>query len=66
LMAREIIWTIIQWAPFFKEECKPRKKTDIMKLSIDEQIVKKEKEKIPKVTEKDLKIFEKLRDGMVK
>jgi hypothetical protein len=59
-LAREVNWTIIQWAPFFKQEDKPKRRDEIMKLGIDE--VKKEKEKPHKITEKDLKVFDKLRN----
>lgn len=39
-LMREICWTIIQWAPFFKG--KPDRKDKIIKLSIDNVPVKKE------------------------
>lgn len=56
---REIVWNIIQWAPFFKDEGKPKRRSDIYKLSSDkEEIVKKVKAQ--KVTEQDLRVMEAL------
>lgn len=60
---REIVWNIIQWAPFFKDECKPKRKDQIYKLSFDEA-KKQEKQKSPKVTEQDLKVVDILKNGM--
>jgi hypothetical protein len=61
-MSREIIWELIRGNPYYKPEDKPKRKTEMLKLSIDE--VKTKEEKIHKITEKDLKIFEKLRNGL--
>lgn len=50
---------MIQWAPFFKSEDKPKNKSDIFKLSTDvvEKVVKKRSKKI---TEQDMKVYEAL------
>jgi hypothetical protein len=46
---------VIQWAPFFED--KPKKKSDIFPLNMDEiKVVKKRK--APKVSEQDLKVYE--------
>ena len=61
IMTREIVWELIRGNPYYKPEDKPKRKTELYKLSIDET-EKKEKEVIHKVTEKDLKVFDKLRN----
>ena len=56
---RELIWTIIQWAPFFKAEDKPKAKSDIYRLSIDDVKAKPvKKKKKPEISAEDLKIFQ--------
>lgn len=57
---RDLIFTLICGNPDIKKEDKPNKPSDIFKLSIDEQEVKKVKKKVPKITEQDLKIYQEL------
>ena len=54
---REMVWTLICGNPHIKTEDKPKHKTDIYRLSMDE--VKKVK-KATKITEQDLLIYQQL------
>jgi predicted GTPase len=56
---RELIWTIIQWAPFFDPKDKPKKISDIFRLNMDGE-KKETKKKVTKITEQEIKIFEML------
>jgi hypothetical protein len=56
-LAREIIFAMIQGNANIKTEDKPNRKEDLWKLSID---TKEEVKKVQKVTEQDLKVFEKM------
>lgn len=46
--------------PYIKPEDKPKKRSEILRLTIDEE-VKKTKGRKQKITAKDLKIFEQLK-----
>lgn len=59
---REVIWELIRGNPYYKAEDKPKRRDEIMKLTIDE--TKKEKETVYKITKKDLDVFDKLRNGI--
>ena len=56
---RELIWTLIQGNAYIKAEDKPKRISDIMKLSMDEteKIVRV---KTPKITEQELKVYQEL------
>ncbi len=55
---RELIWWGIMGNPYIKSEDKPKRRDEIMKLSIDE--VEKKKKLPNKITPEDIKIFEQL------
>lgn len=55
---REVIWTLILGNPAIPEDKKPKSKSDIYKLSMDEIKIKAKKPKTNKITEQDIKIFE--------
>lgn len=62
-MTREIVWELIRGNPHYKNEDKPKRITDIMKLSFDD---KPEKKKATKLTAQDLRVFEELQFGIKK
>jgi len=57
---REVVYEIIRASQFYNNEDKPKNKSDVYKLSIDEIEVKKVVKKKPEITEEDLKIFQQL------
>jgi hypothetical protein len=60
-MTRELLWELIRGNPNYKQEDKPQKITDIMKLSFDEE---PKKIKPKKITPEDIKIYEKMCFGI--
>jgi hypothetical protein len=58
---REVVYELIRSSQFYKNEDKPKKKSDVYKLSIDESEIKKVIKKRPEITPGDLKIFQQLK-----
>ena len=63
-MTRELVFELITGNPHYKQEDKPRRKSDIIKLSTDKE--DKVKEEIPRVTEQDIKTFEAIKHELGK
>jgi hypothetical protein len=60
-MTREIVWELIRGNPYYKPEDKPKKITDVMKLSTDKE---ERKKRVIRTTREDLRIFEKMQFGI--
>jgi hypothetical protein len=57
---REVVYELIRSSQFYKPEDKPKKKSDVYKLSIDETEIKKVIKKL-EISPEDLKIFQQLK-----
>jgi hypothetical protein len=56
---REVVYELIMASQFYKNEDKPKNKSGVYKLSIDEKKIKEIKKR-PEITPEDIKMFEQI------